>query len=228
MISKDSISSMSSDADEETSLARRIAAGDRLAFEVLMRRCNRRLFRLARSILGDDAEAEDALQETYIRAYRSMAEFRGHSKLSTWLSRIVVNECLGRLRKSARRQNVIPIVANEDIDMDMLASPNVESGETVLGRVEMRALLERKVDELPKDFRMVFVLREIEELSIEETAACLDLPEATVRSRHFRARGLLRESLAREIDVAERDLYVFAGLRCDRIVAAVQSRLEGC
>jgi RNA polymerase sigma-70 factor (ECF subfamily) len=223
MISKASSASIS-DSDEETSLVRRIAAGDRLAFEVLMRRCNRRLFRLARSMLGNDAEAEDALQETYIRAYRSMADFRGDSKLSTWLSRMALNECLGRLRKGARRDNVIPIAQGEDVDM--VVSSHVESAETALGRVEMRALLERKLDELPKDFRTVFVLREVEEMSIEETAACLDLPQATVRSRHFRARSLLRESLAQEIDVAGRDLYVFGGVRCDRIVAAVQLRLD--
>jgi len=93
-------------------------------------------------------------------------------------------------------------------------------------RAQMRTLLERKLDELPDDFRTVFVMRAVEELSVEETAACLDIPEATVRSRHFRARGLLRESLAREIDVAERDLYDFGGAHCDRIVARVLARLE--
>ena len=210
-------------ADDDASLAHRIALGDRVAFEVLMRRCNRRLFRLARSVLGNDADAEDALQETYVRAYRAMAGFRGDSKLTTWLSRMVLNECLGRLRKSARRQNVIPIILGED---DMSIPHHGESPEAARGRAEMRSLIERKLDELPEDFRTVFVLRAVEEMSIEETAACLGIPQATVRSRHFRARGLLRESLAREIDVAERDLYDFGGLRCDRIVAAVQGHLD--
>jgi RNA polymerase sigma-70 factor, ECF subfamily len=210
-------------ADTDASLVRRITAGDRPAFELLMRRYNRRLFRLARSVLGDDAEAEDALQEVYLRAHRTIAGFRGDANLSTWLSRMVLNESLGRLRKSARRQNLIPIVQAEDADM--IGLHHSESPEKVLGRTEMRALIERKLDELPEDFRTVFVLRAVEELSVEESAACLDIPEATVRSRHFRARSLLREALAREIDVAERDLYEFGGLRCDRIVAAVQSRL---
>lgn len=210
-------------ADDDALLVRRITAGDRAAFEVLMRRYNRRLFRLARSVLGDDAEAEDALQEVYLRAHRTIAGFRGDASLSTWLSRMVLNESLGRLRKSARRQNLIPIVQTEDADM--IGLHHSDSPEKALGRTEMRALIERKLDELPEDFRTVFVLRAVEELSVEESAACLDIPEATVRSRHFRARSLLREALAREIDVAERDLYDFGGMRCDRIVAAVQRRL---
>lgn len=229
MIDKASIHSTpaapsSGPADEDASLVRQITLGDRLAFEVLMRRYNRRLFRLERSVLGDDAEAEDALQEVYLRAHRAMAGFRDDSKLSTWLSRMVLNECLARLRKTARRQNVIQIVQREDVDMTSFH--HGESPEKLLARAEMRALIERKLDELPEDFRTVFVLRAVEELSVEESAACLDIPEATVRSRHFRARSLLRESLARELDVAERDLYDFGGSRCDRIVAAVRWRLE--
>jgi RNA polymerase sigma factor (sigma-70 family) len=212
------------DREDDVAIARRIAEGDQASFEVLMRRHNRRLYRLARAALRDDAEAEDALQEAYLAAYRGIRDFRGDAALSTWLSRMVVNECLGRLRKSARRQNVVPMVAGED--MDTVASDERSFPEQALVRAQMRALLERKLDELPEDFRTVFVLRAVEEMSVEETAACLDIPEATVRSRHFRARGLLRESLAREIDVAERDLYDFGGAHCDRIVARVLARLQ--
>lgn len=229
MIAKASIHSMpgvtpSEPADEEALLVRQIILGDRIAFEVLMRRYNRLLFRLARSVLGDDAEAEDALQEVYLRAHQTIAGFRGDARLSTWLSRMVLNESLGRLRKSTRRQSLIPVFQSEDADM--IGIHHDESPEKVLGRTEMRALIERKLDELPEDFRTVFVLRAVEELSVEESAACLDIPEATVRTRHFRARSLLREALAREIDVAERDLYEFGGMRCDHIVAAVQARLR--
>jgi len=213
-----------SDADDDVSMARRIAAGDRRCFERLMRRHNRRLYRLARSTLRDDAEAEDALQEAYLSAYRAIGHFRGDASLSTWLSRMVVNECLGRLRKGARRQNVVPMAAGEDIDA--MPSDGRDFPDRALVRTQMRALLERKLDELPEDFRTVFVLRAVEELSVEETAACLGIPEATVRSRHFRARSLLRESLARDIDVAERDLYDFGGAHCDRVVAAVLARLD--
>ena len=211
--------------DDDLSIARRIAAGDRAAFIELMRRHNRRLYRLARATLRDDAEAEDALQEAYLAAYRSIAQFRGDASLATWLSRMVLNECLGRLRKSARRQNVIPMVAGED-DMATTTPDVREIPEQAFARAQMRTLIERKLDALPEDFRTVFVLRAVEELSVEETASCLGIPEATVRSRHFRARSLLRESLARDIDVAERDLFDFGGAHCDRIVAAVSARLD--
>lgn len=218
------VSPTSAPAHDDLELARRIGAGDRVSFELLMRRHNRRLYRLARAALRDDAEAEDALQEAYLSAYRSIASFRGDAKLSTWLSRMVLNECLARLRKQARRHNVIPMVASDEVDT--MPCDDSHSPDKALVRTEMRALLERKLDALPEDFRTVFVLRAVEELSVEETADCLDIPEATVRSRHFRARGLLRESLARDIDIAERDLFDFGGAHCDRIVAAVVSRLD--
>lgn len=215
------------DAEDDLGLARRVSNGDVRTFEALMRRYNRRLFRLARATLRNDAEAEDALQEAYLLAYRRIGQFRGEAALGTWLSRLLLNECLGRLRRAARRDNVVPMVAAPaDMDLDTMAiSPN-ERPDDAAGRSELRSLIERKLDELPTGFRTVFVLRCVEELTVEETAAALGLPEATVRSRHFRARGLLREALAREIDFAERDVYEFGGWRCDRIVGAVLERLR--
>lgn len=210
---------------DDLETARRVAAGDRRAFEQLMRRHNRRLFRLARATLRDDAEAQEALQEAYLAAYRGIGRFRGDATLVTWLSRMVLNECLARLRKQARRQNVIPMVPAGDA-AEAVHADERDVPERALARAEMRALLERKLDELPEDFRVVFVLRSVEELSVEETAASLGLELATVRSRHFRARSLLRESLAQDIDIAERDLFDFAGARCDAIVAAVLGRLD--
>jgi len=215
-------------AEGDASLAARVAAGDVAAFELLMRRHNRRLYRLARAMLRDAAEAEDALQDAYLAAYQSLAGFRGEASLATWLSRVVTNQCLARLRRQARRDTIVPMVAMPQGD-EMYAAPAAEGPEPpdhALVRAEMRAVLERKLDALPEAFRTVFVLRCVEELSVEETAQCLGIPEATVRSRHFRARSLLRESLAREIDVAERDLFDFGGARCDRIVAAVNVRLD--
>jgi RNA polymerase sigma-70 factor (ECF subfamily) len=213
--------------DDGAALAGRVAAGDVGAFEVLMRRYNRRLFRLARATLRDDAEAEDAVQEAYLLAYRRIGQFRGEAALGTWLSRLVLNECLARLRRSARRDNVVPIVAAPaDRDLDTMATSPNDAPDRAAARAEMRSLIERKLDALPADFRAVFVLRSVEELTVEETAACLGLPEATVRTRHFRARSLLREALAREMDLAERDLYEFGGWRCDRVVAAVLGRLR--
>ena len=204
----------------------RIRTGDRAAFEQLMRQYNRRLYRLARAALRDDAEAEDALQDAYLAAYRSIDRFRGDSSLSTWLSRLVLNECFGRLRKGARRQKVIPMVSPTQ-EMDTVPEPDSERPDLVLARAQMRTLLERKLDDLPEAFRLVFVLRSVEELSVEETAQTLGIPEATVRSRYFRAKGLLREALAQEIDLAERDIFEFGGEHCDRVVARVLAQLEG-
>ena len=213
-------------ADDERSIVDRIVAGDRTAFVLLMRRYNRRLYRLARAVLRDDAEAEDALQEAYMSAYRSIHQFRGDAALGTWLARLVHNECLGRIRRRARRENIIPMSAQPlGFDIDSLPGNVYEPPDQALGRAEMRVLLERKLDELPEAFRSVFVLRSVEELSVEETALCLGIPEATVRTRHFRAKSLLRESLAQDIDLAERDMYEFGGCDCDRIVATVTARL---
>lgn len=192
-----------------------------------MRLYNRRLYRLARATMREDAEAEDALQEAYLTAYRSIAQFRGEAALGTWLSRLVLNECLGRLRRSARRQNVIPMIGtHHEIDLDAMIKHDAETPDQAAARTEMRQLLERKIDELPESFRIVFVLRSVEEMSVEETAQCLAIPEATVRSRHFRAKSLLREALAHELDLAERDVFEFGGAHCDRIVAAVMARVD--
>jgi RNA polymerase sigma-70 factor (ECF subfamily) len=229
------LATASSDGDDDPALARRVAAGDVPAFERLMRRHNRRLYRLARATLRDAHEAEDALQEAYLSAYRAIGQFRGEAALATWLSRLVLNECLGRLRKQARRDNVVPMLRSGDgagdeatleAERDAMDSPAAERPDQALGRAEMRALIERKLDELPEVFRVVFVLRCVEELSVEETAQCLGIPEATVRTRHVRARSLLREALAQDIDLAERDVFSFDGARCDRIVAQVLARRD--
>jgi RNA polymerase sigma-70 factor (ECF subfamily) len=211
-------------------LARRVAAGDHAAFALLMRRYNQSLYRAARSILKDDAEAEDAVQDAYLLAYRGMGSFRGDAKLSTWLMRIAVNEALARLRKRARRGEIIRLDgepgSNSEATETSMDQPQPEQPERGAQRAETRRLLEQKIDALPDAFRAVFVLRALEELSVEETAAALAIPEATVRSRFFRARSLLREALAREIDVAFEDAFAFAGARCDRIVAGVLAKLN--
>ena len=214
---------------DDASLAARVLAGDAAAFELVMRRHNRRLYRVARAMLRDAADAEDALQDAYLSAFQAMGNFRGEASLATWLSRIVVNQCLARLRRQARRDNILPMVPMGGPDeQEGLAMPadDKDRPDRALVRAELRAVLERKLDELPESFRTVFVLRSVEELSVEETARTLDLPEATVRSRHFRARSMLRESLAQDIDIAERDVFSFDGERCDRIVAGVLARLN--
>ncbi|HVY82338.1 MAG TPA: RNA polymerase sigma factor [Steroidobacteraceae bacterium] len=211
-------------ASDEASVVRRIVAGDRQAFASLMRQSNRRLYRLARAVLRDAAEAEDALQEAYLAAFRSMNQFRGESSLATWLARLVLNECLGRARRDGRRQNVIPLVS-ADSEIETVPADDDDLPDRAAQRAQIRALLEQKLDQLPEDFRVVFVLRSVEEMSVEETAQCLGIPEATVRTRHFRAKSLLRESLARDIDLAERDLFEFGGAHCDGIIRRVLYRL---
>jgi RNA polymerase sigma-70 factor (ECF subfamily) len=212
----------------DAELSRRIAQGDAGAFEKLMRIHNRTLFRTARAILRDDAEAEDALQEAYLQAYRWIGAYRGEAKLSTWLVRIVANEALARRRKDARRAAVVPIRGGgvEEHEFEAEAAMRDQDGpEDQAGRGEIRRLLEQKIDALPDAFRVVFVLRALEELSVEETAAALGIPAATVRTRFFRARSQLREALSQEVDLVFDDAFAFAGDRCDRIVMGVLAKL---
>lgn len=207
----------------DSDLAERIAQDDHGAFETLMRRYNGRLFRVARAILKDDSEAEDAVQDAYLDAYRHIDQFRGDARLSTWLTRIVVNQALMRLRRSRRDPVVVPFAAGAPDGMTVadVRDETSESPPSAALRAELRRLLEARIDELPIVFRTVFIMREVEDLTVEETAACLGIPPATVRTRLFRARALLRESLARDIDLATVDIFGFAGQRCDRIVAHV-------
>jgi RNA polymerase sigma-70 factor, ECF subfamily len=214
-------------ATTDAELALRAAQGHEPAFESIMRRHNRLLFRTARSILKIDADAEDALQEAYLRAWAKLATFRAEAKLSTWLVRIVINEALGRLRR--RGALVIPLdtatESTEEEAEDALEDNPDRQPERTAMRSEIRRLMEARIDMLPETFRSVFMLRAVEELSVEEVAAALEIPEATVRTRFFRARGLLREGLSREIDLAVGDAFAFAGERCDRIVLRVLNRL---
>jgi len=223
-------SSTPADQLPEREVIARIAAGDRAAFAWLMRRYNQKLYRTARSILKDDAEAEDAVQEAYLVAYRSLAGFRGEATLSTWLVRVVVNESLGRLRKRTRDAEIIRL-GHTDTEVDEALETTMDNApfeppESAALRAETRRLLESKIDLLPDAFRTVFMLRAVEEMSVEETAVALGIPEPTVRSRYFRAKGLLREALARDVDMATGDAFAFAGGHCDRIVAQVLARLD--
>jgi RNA polymerase sigma factor (sigma-70 family) len=214
--------------ESDTSLVRRVALGDQAAFEALMRRHNTRLFRVARAILRDDTEAEDTLQDAYLEAYRHAGEFRGDAQPATWLTRIVVNQALMRLRRSRRGASVVPFEnrnrAEARLTEDDVADERTESPSSATLRAEVRRMLERRIDELPVAFRTVFVMRDVEDMSVAETAECLSIPQATVRSRLFRARALLRAALAQDMDTAAADVFAFAGERCDRIVAGVLSR----
>jgi RNA polymerase sigma-70 factor, ECF subfamily len=210
-------------------LAARIAQGDRGAFTTVMRRHNQLLYRTARAILRDDTDAEDALQDAYLKAYAKIGTFSGDSRLSTWLVRIVVNEALGRLRQRKRDQTVVPFSQSRErpseSEEDMEPGRPEETPENMTLRAEMRKLLERSIDELPVAFRTVFILREVEEMTVEETAVALEIPSGTVRTRLFRAKSLLRQSLAREMELDLDALFEFAGARCDRIVDNVLKKL---
>jgi RNA polymerase sigma-70 factor (ECF subfamily) len=201
-------------------------------FERLMRQYNQRLFRVARSIVRDDADAEDALQDAYVQAYRKLDAFRGEAELSTWLTRIVINQALMRVRKRSRDRIVVPFTDRGDGSAQELdvADQHAESPSDAAIRGEVRKVLEQRIDALPEAFRTVFVMRDVEDLSVRETADALGIPEATVRTRLFRARALLRESLDRDMDSARGSVFGFDGARCDRIVAAVLRRLsdEAC
>ena len=218
-------------AVSDSDIIRRVLAGDRNAFELLMRRYNRPLYRTARSIVTDDAEAEEVLQEAYLLAFYNLERFRGESTMLTWLTRIVVNNAIARSRKLKRRAEIIAIASEPDWETHpasvSLHLDSIEQPEQAMECSELRRLIEKKIDDLPETFRAVFMLRALEEMSVEDASACLGIPEATVRTRYFRAKGLLREALSREMDFALEGAFSFDGARCDRIVSGVFSRLGG-
>jgi RNA polymerase sigma-70 factor (ECF subfamily) len=214
------------DTADDAALVEHVCRGHATAFAQLMRRYNRRLYRTARAILKDDSAAEDALQEAYVAAFNHIGEYRGDAALGTWLTRIVVNQALQALRKSRRERVVIPIDESPSDRIEEIADVPSSTPENLAVRGEMRRLIERKIDDLPEGYRAVFMLREVEDMTVDETAAALDIPAATVRSRLFRAKARLRESLAQEMDVATQDVFGFDGERCDRIVATVLARIE--
>jgi RNA polymerase sigma-70 factor (ECF subfamily) len=202
-------------------------SGDREAFRAIMTRCNQRLFRVARAVVRDEAEAEDVLQEAYTRAFAAIAGFRGEAGIATWLTRIVLNEAHGRLR---RRKTTVELDELEAAQAggQVLNFPNMtKSGdpEADAARAQIRRILERAVDELPEPFRLVFILREVEELSVEETAGHLGLKVETVKTRLHRARRRLREALDAQLADVMVGAYPFLGARCARITEAVLRRL---
>lgn len=213
----------------EGELARRAAAGDAAAFRVIMERNNARLYRVARAVLRNEGEAEDVVQEAYLRAFAKLASFRGEASLSTWLTRIALNEALQRLRR--RR----PTAQLESVDREppsgngevvwFPGAPTETDPERNASRREIAALLERAIDALPDGFRVVFLMRAVEEMSVEETAAALSIPEATVKTRLHRARHLLQRTISTEIGTVLSDAFPFAGRRCMRTTEQVIARL---
>ncbi len=216
----------SPDVTTNDELLRRARSGDDDAFRAIMRACNQPLFRIARSVLRDDTEAEDVLQETYLRAFRSLNEFRGDSSLLTWLSRIALNEARGRLRKRKPTVELDAVEAAQQEGSRILMFPIASSDpERSASLAEARRLLEQAVDGLPEAFRLVFILREIEERSVEETAGLLSIRPETVKTRLHRARRLLRRALDRQLVSAASEAFPFLGSRCERLTQVVLARL---
>ena len=211
-------------------LVERVRAGDAAAFELIMRRHNRRLFRLARSVLRNGTEAEDVVQATYVRAYASLHEFVGPHGFPAWLGRIALNEALGRVRGWGRVVALDDYVSAGEGDaavrrIDTMSTQHPDP-ERLAGNAELRRLLEVAIDALPDEFRTVFVLRAVEGLSIAETAEALSLRPETVKTRFHRARRRLQEMLGARFEALMPAAFEFGGERCDRIVATVLARLQ--
>lgn len=213
----------------EQDLVARALRGDEAAIRTVVRQNNRRLFRVARSILKDDWEAEDAVQEAYVRAFSRLSEFEGRSALSTWLTRIVVNEALGRLRKRRPAADLAEvehgIADNGQLVPFPLAAPQLDP-ERAMAQSQLNNVLEKAIDALPDIYRVVLVARVIEEMSVDETAALFDLEPATVKTRLHRARALLRRELEENVGPMLADTYQFDGVRCERVAERVIARLN--
>lgn len=214
------------DGMSDAALVERARAGDEGAVRTLVRRHNRRLFRVARGVLRDDAEAEDVVQETYVRAFINLSRFRGDSGIATWLTRIALNEALGRLRRRRPSEDLAAIseLPADDPRIVAFPSPPEPTPEAEAGRAQVRSLLEPLIDELPPDFRVVLILRDVEGMTTEETAEHLGVRPETAKTRLHRARRLLRAALLERLG-GFGDLYPFDGARCAGMADRVVTRL---
>ena len=203
--------------------------GDPAAFRILIRRHDRYLYRIARSVLLDDHEAEDVVQETYVRAFTRLVDFRGDASLSTWLTRIALNEALQRRRRRRRTVHLDVIdAARNRADMQIDRSPMIapdQDPERATAQHQIRRFLERAIDDLPEAFRTVFVMRDIEEATTAETATLLGIRQQTVKTRLHRARRMLRAALGEHNGTALKDAFPFDKPRCDRLVKKVLDQL---
>ncbi len=212
-------------APDDEEIVRRVVAGETALFEALMRRYNQRLYRVARSILRDESEAEDVMQQAYVNAYSHLAQFAGRAKFSTWLTRIAVHEALARARRRARSKG-IDSMSDEDDDPSAMPRDERPDPEKQAQVTELRRLLESAIDGLPAPYRSVFILREAEGLATTEVAECLDISEETVRTRLHRARALLRRRIYESTGATSSSAFAFHLSRCDRVVTRVIVQLD--
>lgn len=206
--------------DEE--IVRRVLSGETPLYEMIMRRYNQRLFRAVRALLPDDSEAEDVLQEAYVRAYEHLQQFEGRASFSTWLTRIAIHEALARKRRGGRFESL----PDDERGSAELVNDAQRTPEDAASSGELREVLDRSLQELPESLRLAFMLREVEGLSTEETAVCLDISVANAKVRLHRARALLQARIDRRLGAEVRKLHQFAGERCDRLVARVLARIS--
>jgi RNA polymerase sigma-70 factor, ECF subfamily len=209
-------------ASSDLELAQGAMARDGAAFRTIVKTHNQRLYRIARGVVRNDAEAEDIVQEAYVRAFTHLESFRGDASLGTWLSRIVINEALGRLRK---RRRTVAMPENPQAEIIQFPLNPSDDPERTMAQRQILQMVERATDSLPDVYRMVFVARVIEGLSIEETSELLGVRPQTVKTRLHRARALLRKALDDQIGPVLLDAFPFAGRRCERLTAAVMKRL---
>ncbi len=212
-------------ASDDAALVSRALARDKEAFRIIMRRNNQRLYRIARGGVRDDAEAEDVVQEAYVQAFAHLGTFRGTASLSTWLSRITINEALGRLRRRRRAERAGIGGMPEAEIIHFPRDPSQVDPEKTMAQRQLLHLIEQATDNLPEAFRTVFIARLIEGMTVEETAELLGVRPQTVKTRLHRARALVRKELDAKVGPILLDAFPFAGRRCDRLTAAVLHRL---
>jgi len=214
----------------DTELLERARNGDAAALRTLIRRHDKYLYRVVRSVLGDDNEAEDAIQETFIRAFRGLENFRGDASIRTWLTRIALNEAVRRRRRQRSTVDLGELQAREDRDQQRTSAPAWlapdSDPERSAARSQLRQVLERAIDGLPAPFRIVLILRDVEEASVQQTAKLLGIRPETVRTRLHRARRLLRQNLGAEFASALKDVFPFERPRCDALVSRVIEQLK--
>ncbi|RWN30537.1 MAG: RNA polymerase sigma factor [Mesorhizobium sp.] len=216
------LTAVPSAAPGEMQLVHRALARDGDAFRIIIITHNQRLYRIARGVVRNDSEAEDIVQEAYLKAFAHLDAFRGDSSLATWLSRIVINEALGRLRK---RRRTVAMPENPQAEIIRFPLNPSDDPERTMAQRQILQLVEQATDSLPDVYRTVFVARVIEGLSIEETADLLGVRPQTVRTRLHRARALVRKALDDQIGPVLLDAFPFAGRRCERLTSAVMRRL---
>ena len=214
---------------DESELVARARTREEAAIRTIIQRYNRRLYRIARGILRDDSEAEDAVQDTYLKAFLHLGDFRGEASIGTWLCRIAMNEALERLRRRRPMLELNAMADTEHVGADVISMPLKSAGpdpEQATAQHQIKRLLEREIDQLPDEFRMVVIARVVEEMSVEDTAALLSIEPATVKTRLHRARDRLRTAMEAQIGPVLKDVFPFDDPRCARIADTVVRELK--